>query len=88
MFLQLPDNFTDAYMDKFGIPPPPDVFTHCRQEFCRAVIKLILNGSLQRHTSMVSSLHFLMGLLDGSSPGFTATQPITQKSVGVPLYSG
>jgi len=44
MFLQLPDNFADAYMDEFGIPPPPDVFTHCHRELCHAVIELILKG--------------------------------------------
>ena len=41
---QLPDNFTDAYMKEFGVPPPPDVITHCRRELYHEVIKLILQG--------------------------------------------
>jgi len=45
-------------------------------------------GSLQRHTSTVFSLGFLMGLLDGSSPGFTATRLITPKSLEVSPYFG
>jgi hypothetical protein len=44
MPLQLPDSFTDAYMDEFGVPPPPDVYTYCRRELCHAVIELILKG--------------------------------------------
>jgi len=43
-FLQLPDNFADAYMKAFGVPPPADVFTHCRRELYHAVIELILKG--------------------------------------------
>jgi len=31
-------------MEEFGVPPPPDVFTHCRRELCHAVIELILEG--------------------------------------------
>jgi hypothetical protein len=42
---QLPDNFADAYMKEFGIPPTPDVFTHCRRELYHEVIKLILAGA-------------------------------------------
>ena len=41
---QLPDSFTDAYMKEFGIPPPPDVITHCRRELFHEVVKLILEG--------------------------------------------
>ena len=42
--LQLPDNFADAYMKEFGVPPPADVITHCRRELFHEVIKLILEG--------------------------------------------
>jgi len=31
-------------MKAFGVPPPPDVITHCRRELYHAVIKLILEG--------------------------------------------
>ena len=31
-------------MKDFGVPPPPDVITHCRRELYHAVIMLILNG--------------------------------------------
>jgi Plavaka transposase len=31
-------------MKEFGVPPPPDVITHCRRELCHAVIELILKG--------------------------------------------
>ena len=31
-------------MNEFGVPPPPDVITHCRRELYHAVIALILNG--------------------------------------------
>lgn len=31
-------------MKEFGVPPPADVFTHCRRELYHAVIKLILEG--------------------------------------------
>jgi hypothetical protein len=41
---QLPDSFADAYMKEFGVPPPPDVITHCRRELFHEVIKLILEG--------------------------------------------
>ena len=41
---QLPDDFSDAYMKEFGVPPPADVFTHCRRELYHEVIKLILEG--------------------------------------------
>lgn len=41
---QLPDDFADVYMKEFGVPPPPDVFTHCRRELYHEVIKLILEG--------------------------------------------
>ena len=37
---------------------------------------------------MVFSSGFLMGLFDGSSPGSTATRPITLKSLEVLPYSG
>ena len=41
---QLPDNFADAYMKEFGVPPPADVITHCHRELFHEVIKLILEG--------------------------------------------
>jgi len=41
---QLPDDFADAYAKEFGVPPPPDVYTHCRRELFHEVIKLILQG--------------------------------------------
>jgi len=41
---QLPDDFADAYIKEFGIPPPPDVITYCRRELYHAVIQLILEG--------------------------------------------
>ena len=41
---QLPDSFADTYMKEFGVPPPPDVITHCRRELFHEVIKLILEG--------------------------------------------
>jgi hypothetical protein len=41
---QLPDDFADAYMHAFGVPPPLDVLTHCRRELFHEVIKLILEG--------------------------------------------
>ena len=41
---QLPDDFADTYIKKFGVPPPADVITHCRRELFHEVIKLILQG--------------------------------------------
>ena len=31
-------------MKEFGVPPPPDVITHCRRELFHEVVKLILEG--------------------------------------------
>ena len=46
--LQLPDNFADEYMKRFGVPPPPDVITHCSRELYHAVVKLILEGDFAK----------------------------------------
>ena len=42
--MQLPDDFANAYMKEFSVPPPPDVITYCRRELYHAVIQLILEG--------------------------------------------
>jgi hypothetical protein len=34
----------DAYQKEFGVPPSPEVITHCRRELIHAVINLILQG--------------------------------------------
>ena len=47
-FIQLPDDFADAYIKEFGVPPPPEVITHCRRELYHAVIQLILRGEFAK----------------------------------------
>lgn len=47
-FVQLPDDFADAYIKEFGVPPPPEVITHCQRELYHEVIQLILRGEFAK----------------------------------------
>ena len=57
-------------MNKFGVPPPPDVFTHCCQELCHAVIKLILKGQFAEAYKHGILIRFPDGIIRRVFPRF------------------
>ena len=44
MPLQLPDSFSDWYLDVFGIVPSDATLTHCKRELIQALWNLILSA--------------------------------------------
>jgi len=84
---QLPDRFADEYIKQFGVPPPPDVITHCSRELYHAVVKLILEGSFAKAYEEGILIEFPDGITRRVFPRFycyMADYP--EKSVIAPMH--
>ena len=57
-------------MKEFGVPPPPDVITHCRRELYHEVIKLILQGRFVEAYKHGILIKFLDGVTRRVFPRF------------------